>query len=184
VEGSVITAPQDRIVRTPFYVGLFMIVLGFFFFETYGAFLGFFEDGIVAWELRQIKAHPEVHQTVEREAATPEQAADKAWERIKFFHGHGYLMVLACFAFLLLITSVQTVPARTKAVLMWISLISMGLYNLGWCLSGWLVPYMGAESAKEFSEWVFFGPFGLIIVGVTFYMALAYYRQLRDSLKS
>jgi hypothetical protein len=176
-------APKERNVRVPFFVGLFMVVLGFFFFETYGAFLGFCEDGIVAWELSQIRAHPGVHQTVERVPATPEQAADKAWERIKFFHGHGYLMVLACFVFLLLTVNAPAMTARVKAMLMWASLICMGLYNLGWALSGWLVPYVGAESAKEFSTWVFFGPFGLGIVVITAYMARAYYRQAREAMR-
>jgi hypothetical protein len=180
----VITAPQERMVRTPFLLGLFMVVMGFFFFEAYGAFLGFCEDGIVAWELRQIQAHPEVHQTVEREEATPQQAADKAWERIKFFHGHGYLMVLACFAFLLLIASAPLRAVKTRATLMWVALVSMVLYNLGWGLAGWLVPYIGAETAKEFSTWVFFGPFGLAIVAVTGCLAWAYGRQLCTSVGS
>ena len=175
--------PQERNVRFPLFVGLFMVVLGFFFFECYGAFLGFCEDGIVRWELRQIKAHPEVRQTVEREAATPEQAADKAWERIKFFHGHGYLMVLACFVFLLLMAAAP-MTTQVKGTLMWVALISMGLYNLGWGLAGWLVPYLGAERAKEFSQWVFFTPFGLTIVAVTAVMAVAYGRQARAAIKA
>ncbi len=175
--------PKARIVRTPFLVGLFMIGLGFFFFESYGAFLGFFEDGIVAWQLREIKAHPGVPQTVERETATPEQAADKAWERIKFFHGHGYLMVLASFAFLLLIANAPAMADRTKAGLMWVSLISMVLYNGGWGLAGWLVPFLGAERAKEMSEWVFFGPFGLVIVVIAAWVAIAYGRGLGSSIR-
>ena len=182
-EGSVIEIPRERNVRVPFFLGLFMVVLGFFFFECYGAFLGFCEDGIVKWELQQIKSHPEVRQTVERDAATPEQAADKAWERIKFFHGHGYVMVLASFVFLLLMAAAP-MTARVKGALMWVSLVAMGLYNLGWGLAGWLVPYLGAERAKEFSTWVFFGPFGLTIVAVTAIMAMAYGRQARAVLKS
>ncbi len=178
-----LSVPAERCVRIPFAVGLFMIVLGFFFFETYGAFLGFHEDAIVAWELKQIRAHPEVKQTVERQPATPEQAADKAWERIKFLHGHGYLMVLASFAFLVLIANASTVAPRTKAVLMWVSLVSMVLYNVGWGLAGWLVPYMGAEEAKEFGEMFFFGPLGLAIVVVTGIMAVAYGRQALASIK-
>lgn len=181
--GDVFEAPKERSVRVPFFVGLFMVVLGFFFFEAYGAFLGFCEDGIVAWELKQIQSHPEVRQTVERDVATPQQAADKAWERIKFFHGHGYLMVLACLAFLMLIANAPGVVARTKAALMWIALVCMVFYNLGWGLAGWLVPYLGAERAKEFSTWVFFGPFGLGIVALAGTMAVVYGRQARSLLR-
>lgn len=174
--------PRERAVRVPFCVGLFMVVLGFFFFECYGAFLGFSEDQVVAFERQQVRAHPEVHQMVEGEAATPEQAADKAWERIKFFHGHGYLMALACFTFLLLMAAAPT-SDRMKGALMWIALVSMGLYNLGWGLAGWLVPYLGAEAAKEFSTWVFFAPCGLVIVAVTALMSLAYGRQAGEALR-
>jgi hypothetical protein len=182
-EDGVFNVPQERNVRIPFFVGLFMVALGFFFFETYGTFLGFCEDGIVAWQLQEIKAHPEVRQTVEREAATPEQAADKAWERIKFFHGHGYLMVLASFVFLVLMANAPTVPTRIRGTLMWVSLLAMVLYNLGWGLSGWLVPFMGAEQAKELSEWIFFGPFGLVIVAITGYLAIVYGRQVRTAIQ-
>jgi hypothetical protein len=179
----VIELPRERNVRSPLLVGLFVVALGFFFFECYGAFLGFFEDGIVRWELAQIRAHPEVHQTVERVVATPEQAADKAWERIKFFHGHSYAMVMALFVFLMLMTAAP-MTARVKGALMWVGLVCMSLYNLGWGLAGWLVPYLGAETAKEMSEWVFFGPFGLVIVGVTAVMAVAYGRQALTALRS
>jgi hypothetical protein len=174
----VLHAPDERSVRIPFFVGLFLVALGFLFFEAYGAFLGLSEDGIVAWQLKQIRAHPEVSQTVERVVATPEQAADKAWERIKFFHGHGYVMVLATFVFLLLAANAPQSTARAKASLMWIGLVSMTLYNVGWGLAGWMVPWVGAESAKEFSEWCFFVPFGFALVIVTGIVAVAYGRQM------
>ena len=45
------------------------------------------------------------------------------------------------------------------------------------------MPYVGAETAKELSVWVFFTPFGLAIVAVTGYLALAYGRQVRASIK-
>jgi hypothetical protein len=172
-----LTLPLERSVRIPFCVGLFMVALGFFFFESYGAFLGGFEDKIVVWQLQQIKAHPEIKQTVEGKSATPEEAADKAWERIKFVHGHGYLMVLAAFALLMLIANVSIMAARTKAVLMWVSLVAMVLYNVGWALAGWLVPYLGAEEAKEIGEMFFFVPLGLTIVAITGFTAVAYGRE-------
>jgi hypothetical protein len=176
-------APDDRCVRIPFFVGLFMVALGFLFFEAYGGFLGLREDAIVAWQLQQIQAHPEVKQTVERTVATPEQAAEKAWERIKFFHGHGYLMVMASFVFLLLAVNAPETTARAKGRLLWVGLAAMALYNLGWGLAGWLVPYVGAESAKEFSEWCFFVPFGLAIMVVTGIVAASYGRQMTASLR-
>jgi hypothetical protein len=169
--------PSERSVRIPFAIGLFAIALGFFFFESYGAFLGFFEDDIVAWQVKQIRAHPEITQNIEREAATPEQAAGKAWERIKFLHGHGYVMVLASFVFLVLIANAPMVTARIKAGLMWANLAAMVLYNVGWGLAGWLVPFMGAEPAKELAEWIFFAPFGITIVAITGFIALAYGRE-------
>ena len=171
------SAPEERSVRVPFFAGLFLVALGFLFFEAYGAFLGLAEDGIVAWQLQQIRAHPEVKQTVEREAATPEQAADKAWERIKFFHGHGYLMVLACFVFLLLGANAPGATARTRGLVLWIGLVAMVLYNLGWALAGWLVPWFGAESIQEFSEGAFFVPFGFVLILVTAFLARAYGAQ-------
>jgi len=176
-------APAERSVRVPFFVGLFMVALGFLFFEAYGAFLGLGEDGIVAWQLHQIQAHPEVKQTVERVAATPEQAADKAWERIKFFHGHGYLMVLASFVFLLLAVNAPGTTARAKAALMWVGLVAMALYNIGWGLAGWLVPFVGAESVKELSEWCCFVPLGFALVVVTGIVALSYGRQMAAALR-
>jgi len=182
-EVDVFHAPEDRCVRTPFFVGLFLVALGFLFFEAYGAFLGLCEDGIVAWQLRQIQAHPQVAQMVEREAATPEQAADKAWERIKFFHGHGYLMVLASFVLLLLAANAPRYTARGRAALMWTGLVAMALYNVGWGLAGWLVPFVGAERVKEFSEWCFFVPFGFVLVVVTGLVALAYGREAAATLR-
>lgn len=92
-------------------------------------------------------------------------------------------MVLACLAFLMLIANAPGVVARTKAALMWIALVCMVLYNLGWGLAGWLVPYLGAERAKEFSTWVFFGPFGLGIVALAGTMAVVYGRQARSLLR-
>jgi hypothetical protein len=171
------TLPPERSVRIPFTVGLFLVALGLFFFASYGAFLGSFEDRIVAWQLQQVKAHPQIKQSVEGQPATPEQAADKAWERIKFAHGHGFVMVLATFASLLLIANVSKLAGRTKSVLMWVSLVAMVLYNVGWALAGWLVPFMGAEEAKEFSETVFFIPLGLTIVAISGVIALAYARE-------
>jgi hypothetical protein len=182
-EVHVFHAPDDRCVRIPFFVGLFMVALGFLFFEAYGGLIGLREDAIIAWELQQIQAHPDVKQTVERVVATPEQAADKAWERIKFFHGHGYLMVLACFVFLSLAANAPGAAARTKARLLWVGLIAMVLYNVGWGLAGWLVPYVGAESAKEFSEWCFFVPFGLTLMIATGIVAAHYGRQMTTSLR-
>jgi hypothetical protein len=179
----VFSTPDERCVRIPFFAGLFLVALGFLFFEAYGGFLGLREDSIVAWQLRQIQAHPEVRQTVEREAATPAQAADKAWERIKFYHGHGYLMVLASFVFTLLAANAPRTTARMKAALLWSGLVAMLLYNVGWGLAGWLVPFVGAESAKEFSEWCFFVPFGLALVIVTGIVAAAYGRQMAASMR-
>jgi hypothetical protein len=169
--------PSERTVRIPFIVGLFLVAFGLFFFASYGAFLGSFEDRIVAWQLHQVKAHPQIKQSVEGQPATPEQAADKAWERIKFAHGHGFVMVLATFASLLLIANVSKLGVRTKSVLMWVSLVAMVLYNVGWALAGWLVPFMGAEEAKEFGETVFFIPLGLTIVAISGIVALAYARE-------
>jgi hypothetical protein len=168
------TLPSERIVRIPLAVGLFLVALGLFFFALYGAFLGSFEDGIVAWQLKQINAHPQIKQSVEGQAATPEQAADKAWERIKFAHGHGFVMVLAAFVLLLLIANAARLRVRAKSVLMWVSLVAMVFYNVGWALAGWLVPFLGAEEAKEFSEFVFFIPLGLTIVAITGTIAVTY----------
>ena len=171
------TLPSERTVRVPFTVGLFLVTLGLFFFALYGAFLGSFEDRIVAWQLKQVKAHPQIKQSVEGQPATSEQAADKAWERIKFAHGHGFVMVLAAFASLLLIANATKVGVRAKSVLMWVSLVAMVLYNVGWALAGWLVPFVGAEEAKEFGEVAFFAPLGLTIVAIAGVIAVAYARE-------
>ena len=171
------TLPAERSIRVPFTVGLSLVALGLFFFALYGAFLGSFEDNIVAWQLRQVKAHPQIKQSVEGQVATPEQAADKAWERIKFAHGHGFVMVLAAFASLVLIANATKLGVRAKAVLMWVSLVAMVLYNVGWALAGWLVPFMGAEEAKEFGGAVFFVPMGLAILVTTGIVAVAYARE-------
>ena len=171
------TLPSERTVRVPFTVGLFLVALGLFFFALYGAFLGSFEDRIVAWQLKQVKAHPQIKQSVEGQPATSEQAADKAWERIKFAHGHGFVMVLAAFASLLLIANATKVGVRAKSVLMWVSLVAMVLYNVGWALAGWLVPFVGAEEAKEFGEVAFFAPLGLTIVAIAGVITVAYARE-------
>lgn len=175
--------PDDRRVRIPFFAGLFLVAFGLVFFEAYGAVLGLGEDRIVAWELQQIRAHPEVPQTVERAVATPEQAADKAWERIKFFHGHGYAMVLASFVFIILAANAPRKTARARAALLWVGLAAMVFYNLGWGLAGWLVPYVGAERIQEFSEWCVFLPLGLALVAVTGIVASAYGRQMMAALR-
>jgi hypothetical protein len=171
------TLPSERTVCVPFTVGLFLVALGLFFFALYGAFLGSFEDRIVAWQLKQVKAHPQIKQSVEGQPATSEQAADKAWERIKFAHGHGFVMVLTAFASLLLIANATKVGVRAKSVLMWVRLVAMVLYNVGWALAGWLVPFVGAEEAKEFGEVAFFAPLGLTIVAIAGVIAVAYARE-------
>jgi hypothetical protein len=177
------TLPSERSVRVPFTVGLFLVALGLFFFSLYGAFLGSFEDRIVAWQLKEVKAHPQIKQSVEGQPATSEQAADKAWERIKFAHGHGFVMVLAAFASLLLIANATKLGVRTKSVLMWVSLVAMVFYNVGWALAGWLVPFMGAEEAKEFGEVVFFAPLGLTIVAIAGVLAVAYAREVLATIR-
>ena len=53
----------------------------------------------------------------------------------------------------------------------------MVLCNVGWALAGWLVPFMGAEEAKEFGGIVFFGPMGLAILVTTGIIAVAYARE-------
>ena len=173
-----ITLPTDNALRRSLVAGLFLVALGFFFFEGYGAFLGRFEDDIIQWQAQQVEARPNVTQIVEGQPATPEQAAAKAWERIKFFHGHGYLMVLATFTFLLLIANAATLGVGVRAILIWLSVIAMVLYNVGWGLAGWLVPFLGAKPAKELGEYFFFIPFGLTIVVITGIIAYAWGRQL------
>jgi hypothetical protein len=168
------TLPPDLVVRVPFVVGLFMMALGLFVFVAYGAFLGSFEDRIVAWLTDRIAAHPDVPQRVSGRAATPEQAAAKAWERVKFSHGHGFSMVLAAFALLVLIAQAPHLPAVFKAALMWAGLVATSLYNVGWVLAGWLVPFVGTKKAKVFGETFFFVPLGLILVATTAIVAAVY----------
>ncbi len=140
--------PQERSVRMALVIALFVVALGFFFFEGYRAVLGRFEDDIVSSQAAQITAHPEVKQVVDGQSVTPDVAAAKAWERIKFFHVYGYLMVLSTLGFVLLIANVSILAARVKAILLWLSLVAMFFYNVGWGLAGWLVPFMGAKPAK------------------------------------
>jgi hypothetical protein len=54
---------------------------------------------------------------------------------------------------------------------------------VGWALAGWLVPYLGAEEAKEIGEMFFFVPLGLVIVAITGFTAVAYGREALASMK-
>ena len=177
IAGFLTKSPQASGLRLPYVAALLVIVLGFFWFELYGAAIGRFEGEITRFETRQIEAHPGVEQEEEGAKLSPDEAAAKAWERIKFFHGHGYQMVLASFVFLLLIVN-SPMRERTKQILVYVALIAMVLYNVGWGLAGWLVPYLGAEGAKRLGEYGFFIPFGLTIIAVTGFIAFVYAREL------
>jgi hypothetical protein len=168
--------PKEKKVRVPLAVGLVVVSLGFFFFESLGAFVGHFADDIKQWEAEEIKAHPEAV-SVQADGYpiySNDEAASTGLSRIQFFHGHGYLMVLASLIFIMLITFAPGMKPLLKSILMWIALVSMLMYNIGWGLAGLLVPYLGVDGALHFSEYALFMPFGLSIVVVTGIIAFDY----------
>lgn len=170
-------SPAGGGMRLPYTAALLVIALGFVWFEAYGAYMGHSEKGIQTWLSDQVRSHPNVKQDDEGTKLDAQGAVDKAWERIKFYHGHGYLMVVASFAFLLLIAN-ASMGERARFWLSYVSLIAMVLYNTGWAIAGWLVPFKGAEPAKEIGEYGFFLPFGLTILACTMILAWVYARML------
>ncbi|MBE0428342.1 MAG: hypothetical protein IBX61_00520 [Thermoleophilia bacterium] len=166
--------PKESSVQLPLITGVAFIALGFFFFESLGAFLGHYASDIRQWQIEEIQARPESIMQDGYPIYTVEQAANIGARRLTFFHGHGYLMVLATSVFLILIALAPGVKPRIKGILMWVSLIAMLMYNIGWGVSGMLLPYLGVEESKTLSERLFFIPFGLTIVVVTGIIAFVY----------
>jgi len=166
--------PKDRKVRVPLAVGMVVIAVGFFFFESLGAFIGHYSEDIQNWESRQIEAHPGSVQEDGYTVTTVDSAAATGLGRIQFFHGHGYLMVLASLAFLLLIAFAPGLRPKFKGVCMWVCFTAMFFYNVGWGVAGIMVPFMGVDGSLQFAERLFFIPFGLTIVTITGIIAVDY----------
>jgi hypothetical protein len=161
----------------PALAAIAWVAVGLAVFGAIGGIYGQFEEPIKEELAAQIKQHPaqlEGQGEEAEEVAIPtggsldEQAsavAEEAWTRLKFFHGHGLSMVLASFVALTLIANAK-MGDRLRAWLTWVGLASMTLYNVGWFFAGILVPWKGLEGAKEFGEFLFFVPFGVITVVV------------------
>jgi len=190
---------NKRSIVMPPTAAMMWIAVSLLVFELIGGIFGHWEDSIKGALATRIQAHPAVMATVgggeaeaEAESAaiptegTAEQQAaglaEEAWARLKFFHGHGFQMMLAAFVMILLISNLS-ISAGAKAWLTWLGLLSMTMYNVGWFFAGILVPWKGLMSAKNFGQWLFLLPFGILALIVWAIIAFAWVRELTVTVK-
>ena len=184
-------AVTDRAMLMPVKAAVLWVSLGLVVFGGLGAVYGRFEDPIKEKMQEIVLEHPSVltegggeAAPTETQTAPVDQAAaagvlaEEAWGRLKFFHGHGFSMVLASFVVFLLIANLS-IQRRRRVQLTWIGLVSMTLYNIGWFFAGVLAPYMGLDDAKKVGEYLFFIPFGVITVAVWTITFVLWVREYR-----
>lgn len=127
------------------------------FFEGAGAVIGHWHDDLRG-RLRQM---------VERKGRATRKEADddseRGWERVEFFHGHGFQMLLLTI-FLVFAAANLGLPLREQTLLSWGLVGSSALYSLGWLFSGVFTPRLGRKRAKDIASRWFFLPFGLLFI--------------------
>ena len=185
---------NKRSLVMPPTAAMMWIAVAMLVFELIGGIFGHWEDSIKGALATRIQAHPAVMATVgggeaeaeaelaaiPTEGSAEQQAAglaEEAWGRLKFFHGHGFQMMLATFVMILLIANLS-IRANAKAWLTWLGLLSMTMYNLGWFFAGILVPWKGLASAKNFGQWLFLLPFGILALVVWAIITFAWVREV------
>lgn len=172
--------------------------LGLVLFGSIGGLYGRFEEPIKENISQRLMANPAILQASlgSGEAAAPTDQADPkaqsdpkaqadavaetAWGRLKFFHGHGFSMVLASFVAFLLIANARLLSNRSKAILTWLGLVTMSLYNIGWFLAGGLVGFLSLDHALKVGEFGFFIPFGTVTVALWLIVLIAWIREGRS----
>ena len=195
---SEVGAGADRRLLMPPKGAMMWIAVAILAFELIGGIFGHWEDSIKGALSTRIQAHPAVMGNVGTLEAQPSEAemegeagaattspaeqqagtiAEEAWGRLKFFHGHGFQMTLAAFVMILLIANLS-IRANYKAWLTWLGLLAMTMYNIGWFFAGILVPWKGLVSAKQFGQWLFLLPFGILAIAVWAITAFAWVREV------
>ncbi len=177
----------NRPMVLPLGIAIVWLALGLFLFGAIGGLYGRFEEPIKENIAARVLDHPGVLNSVGAEQGATAPTADNeakaatiaedAWGRLKFFHGHGFSMVLASSLAFLLIAN-ASIRQRSKVILTWIGIVSMTLYNVGWAVAGALVGWLSLDDAKAIGEYGFFIPFGVTTVVVWAIILWVWAREL------
>ena len=81
---------------------------------------------------------------------------------MRLFHTHSLGVGLLIFIATLVIANLS-IPQRMQWVLC--AMVSLGaVYPMGWLVLTWLIPYWGVDRLRTPVEWLFFAPFGGVLV--------------------
>ena len=155
---------MEHLRRPPTFAlaaALFILTIG----SITGAALVALQDSLYALARREIVKRPDVHGFAGTELIDErriKEVADQANTALRLLHTHalgiGMLILIAT-----LVIANLAIPSRAQLVLC--AMISLGaLYPLGWLVLTWLIPYWGVDRLRAPVEWIFFVPFGTLLV--------------------
>ena len=136
---------------------LIVLLAQVLFYEVAGAVIGHWHDDLRFWVRRVVERKRGADQ---KEAA---EDSERAWERIEFFHGHGFQFTLLT-AFLVFVAANLKLSAFQKTLLSWTLVTSGTLYSLGWLFAGVLALPWGRKKARRIASYAFFTPFGVLFI--------------------
>jgi hypothetical protein len=155
---------MEHLRRPPTFAlaaALFILTIG----SITGAVLVALQDTLYAFARREIVKRPDVHGFAGTELIDErriKEVADQANTALRLLHTHALGIGMLIFIATLIIANLA-IPARTQSVLC--AMISLGaIYPLGWLVLTWLIPYWGVDRLRAPVEWIFFVPFGSLLV--------------------
>jgi hypothetical protein len=130
-----------------------------------GAVLVILQDTLYSLARREIIKRPDVHGFAGTEVIDERrisEVADQSNIALRLLHTHALGVGILIFIATLVIANLP-LPPRMQAVVC--AMVSLGaIYPLGWLALAWLIPYWGVERLRAPVEWLFFAPFGGLLV--------------------
>jgi hypothetical protein len=155
---------MEHLRRPPMFAlaaALFILTIG----SLTGAALAVLQDSLYALARREIVKRPDVHGFAGTELIDErriKEVADQANTALRLLHTHALGIGMLIFIATLVIANLS-IPPRAQSILC--VMISLGaIYPLGWLVLTWLIPYWGVDRLRAPVEWMFFVPFGGLLV--------------------
>ena len=150
-----------------------------------GAVLVVLQDLLYTLARREIVKRPDVHGFAGTELIDErriKEVADQSNTALRLFHTHALGIGMLIFIATLAIANLG-LPPRVQVVLC--TMVSLGaIYPLGWLVLTWLIPYWGVDRLRTPVEWMFFVPFGgLLVAGLCFALGcyvLGLFKRLQE----
>jgi hypothetical protein len=165
---------MEHLRRPPAFAlaaALFILTIG----SLTGAALVVLQDSLYALARREILKRPDVHGFAGTELIDErriKEVADQSNTALRLLHTHALGIGMLIFIATLVIANLA-IPPRAQVILC--AMVSLGaIYPLGWLVLTWLIPYWGVDRLRAPVEWIFFAPFGgLLVAGLC--GAIGYY---------